>query len=287
MMTYYARPLTTKELVRRYLCGNNPVGAWIETSRRDLAAAVGRSAGQMTYHLRDLEADGWIAVASDAHGTLIEVLRSDLDSDSAHDRPAERSCQSDAPNGDHVTARHSDDLAHDRSGVVRNHEIHDSAAAAATHARVSITPPEPAHPLVAVLQEHGASQPIVRDILAAWPDMTPAQFLDRLAAARRRRDVQNAVAFVFGLLRRGEDVTPDPEPEPTAAPQEVHDGAPTRPDARRGAPRAGHAETYQRRRSAARPEDAIDESWRAQVPEFFGWPKHLIPERYREAAGVS
>jgi len=68
--------IPTIELIRRELCAA-PAGALVETSVRTLARAIGRSAGQISAHLAQLEADGHIRRLSERRGTVIEVLRSD------------------------------------------------------------------------------------------------------------------------------------------------------------------------------------------------------------------
>jgi hypothetical protein len=75
-MTYaYTRPRTI-DLVLADLCAH-PVGTLIEDAVRRIAARIGRSAGAITPALKRLAADGWISYLADAHGTLIEVLRTD------------------------------------------------------------------------------------------------------------------------------------------------------------------------------------------------------------------
>jgi len=129
------------ELVRREFCATNPVGTLIDDLVRSIAARIGRSAGAITPALKRLQDDGWISYCSDAHGMLIEVLRSDLGTlplDQASDRvdlpsapPAmpESALGSDEPPAalDQVPDRDSTalgcDQAHDRSACM----VHDDS----------------------------------------------------------------------------------------------------------------------------------------------------------------
>lgn len=72
--------IPTIELIRRELCAA-PAGTLVETSVRALARQIGRSSGQISIHLTQLEADGHIRRLSERRGTVIEVLRSDQQHD--------------------------------------------------------------------------------------------------------------------------------------------------------------------------------------------------------------
>lgn len=76
---YYPQTPTI-ELVRRELCAHG-VGAFVEDAVRHIASRIGRSAGAISPALKRLAADGWISYLSDGRGTLIEVLKSDQETD--------------------------------------------------------------------------------------------------------------------------------------------------------------------------------------------------------------
>lgn len=281
MTTYYARPLTTKELIRRYLCGANPVGTWIETSVRKLAAAVGRSEGQMSYHLKALEADGWITKASDHQSTLIEVLRSDLDGDSAHDRAPARSCPSDAPNGDHADARPGDDQPHDRAGVVRNHD----SCMQQQHARESDSAFPPDVPVV--------NSAVWGELCLGTPGYTAAQFAaDFRALIGRGYEPPNAIAIIVDARSKGDPIYTSDQITARAqayraavAPEEEHHAEP-HPARSAAAPRraagSGRGPAYQsateRRRASPY---SYDQQPKAKPGDLAGLPKVQLPPSMR------
>jgi len=84
------------ELLRREFCAS-PVGTLIEDAVRSLAARIGRSAGTITPALKRLRDDGWISYLSDGRGTLIEVLKSDQQTDRSVSSASPRAVPESAP----------------------------------------------------------------------------------------------------------------------------------------------------------------------------------------------
>jgi hypothetical protein len=96
------------ELLRQQFCVANPIGMLIEVTRRNIADRIGRSAGAITPALKRLANDGWISYLSDGHGTLIEVLRSDLEAPHT-DQQTDRSVLPSAPIVEAESASGSDE----------------------------------------------------------------------------------------------------------------------------------------------------------------------------------
>jgi hypothetical protein len=260
----YGGKVPTIELIRRELC-QHPAGALVETSVRKMARAIGRSAGQLTCHLDQLEADGWIRRLSDHTGTLVEVLRSDQTDDRFDASPAPQPTDPPGPAEAGMAAQsdesaqhidHADDRPFEASGCdhaddppacMVDHEIHDQQQQHDARACESTSGlPErrdPERPRQVFPGEW-------RKIRVANPSYTAADFVEELALASTRPDVRNPVRFVVGLRTRGEGVLSNAEitARQEGAPDGRHNATnrPQRPAAaqkhprRRGSPQPSH-----------------------------------------------
>lgn len=277
--TYYARPLTTKELIRRYVCATNAVGTWIETSVRQLARAVGRSEGQMSYHLKALARDGWFDVFSDHTGTLIEVLRSDVDGDSAHDRENGRSCASDAPKRDHVAAHESRDLAHDRAYVLRKSQNLDQQQQCAGDSSFSFSGDQA---LYQRLMAEPTMNPQLAQRIAQHPPGTLAEFTIDLAAASRQLSVNTPFWCVVSCWRDGQRFTTREEVSHAAPAQSTTGGAPaTQRDPAGRSRRSGYSD---RARRGASPY-SYERQGCAKPGDLDGLPKVQLPASMQRVSG--
>jgi len=131
MITTYTR-IRTIDLVLVDLCAH-PVGTLLEETRRKIGDRIGRSAGAITPALKRLAADGWISYLSDGRSTLIEVLRTDQESDrsvlpTTHPAAAETAPASaePPPPSDQAPDRENTvlgcDQTHDRLACMDDHE---------------------------------------------------------------------------------------------------------------------------------------------------------------------
>jgi hypothetical protein len=233
----------TIELIRRELCAH-AVGTLVETSVRKMARAIGRSAGQLSYHLDQLEADGWIRRLSDHSGTLVEVLRSDqgpdrFAADQLHDRSfrasqsdhaADRSAQPTEPIVTPNPPRelrplvpatdHADDPPRPPIRKKHDHEQQQQLGAREVLRQRLIAASKKNCP-------QAAAERVANRVLERNPDLTIAEFEQMCQTAQRRRGLENdGIGLVFHCLQNN---------EPLYAPKERPHERP-RPDApnRRG-----------------------------------------------------
>jgi hypothetical protein len=237
----YLPAIPTIELIRRELCAH-PVGALVETSVRQLARAIGRSAGQISDHLDRLEADGWIRRLADPAGTVIEVLR--------NDHPHDRSFT--APESDHVDDRFAQS---DHVAPVLNPQPHPAERPPASdHAD-----DPPLHPPIRYLhdsmqQQHGAytrsdttdQGPALnasewQAIRSGSPSYSGADFERDLEKLATRDGINNPIGLIVRARSLG---------EPIYSQEELHARTPARAAA--SAPRRDTVARGRRdRRSAA------------------------------------
>lgn len=220
MMHAYTQPRTI-DLVLADICAN-PVGTLIEDAVRSIAARIGRSAGGITPALKRLAADGWISYLSDGRGTLIEVLKSDQESDrsvfsEAPQAPADPAsgCGGAPIAADQEEDRSASDQAPDRSPCMVDHDLDQQQQPS----RVALE----LHPLYQRL----TSDPDMNESLALRvADHAPgtlAEFEADLAAAPRHLRVRPlfwlAKIWASGKRPQARDRAPRRETAPRAAPE--------------------------------------------------------------------